>query len=301
MDIPVEESARFVTFVALRRMLAIVGMLALVGAVTYFVPSFERVRPWVRGEGMPVVRLFVGERQADLPDFQGAAASSVTVGTPLPESRPLPPKVDPSVGLAISPDEYAELTLPIENVAALDKFYEALRRTAQGAPNAITRIAHYGDSSIAADEISSTARRKLQLRFGDAGHGFMLTARGNMFYGHRDIVHRESSGWQLSSIVRRQLRSGYYGYGGIVATGAAGDYTSFATSESGAVGRSVSRFELFYQRFPGGSELNLSVDKNEGRAISTAADTQQDAWETIQVPDGNHSLTVRARGDVRVY
>jgi hypothetical protein len=303
VDVPVEETARFVTAVALRHLLAIASTLVLVGSVTYFVPSFERVRPWVRGEGVPVVRLFFGERQAELPDFQGAAAAATNVSTsaPLPAAKPTAAEAPAPSGLHISPEEYAQLKLPLENAAALSTFYEALRRSAESAPHAITRIAHYGDSAVAADEISSTARRKLQARFGDAGHGFMLTAKGNMFYGHRDVAHRESPGWQLLSIVRRPLRTGYYGYGGVVATGQAGEYTAYGTVDAGPIGRAVSRFELFYQRYPAGGELRLSIDGAEGHSIKTRADVAEDAWETLSVPDGDHALIVRARGEVRLY
>jgi lysophospholipase L1-like esterase len=303
VDVPVEETARFVTAAALRRLFAITSTLVLVGAVTYLVPSFERVRPWVRGEGVPVVRLFFGERQAELPDFQGAAAAATNVSTsaPLEAAKPSAVEAPAPKGLHIAPEEYAQLKLPLVNATALTTFYEALRRSAVADPHAITRIAHYGDSAVAADEISSTARRKLQARFGDAGHGFMLTAKGNMFYGHRDVVHRESPGWQLLSIVRRPLRTGYYGYGGVVATGQAGDYTAFGTVEDGPIGRSVSRFELFYQRYAAGGELRVSVDGGDGMTINTRSDVAEDAWETLRVPDGYHSLIVRARGEVRLY
>ena len=252
--------------------------------------------------------MFFGERQTERPDFQGAAAASasVSVGTLLPAAKQLRVAVPaqahaPSGRSHLGRKSTRSLKQPLENSAALSTFYEALRRSAESAPNAITRIAHYGDSSVAADEISSTARRKLQARFGDAGHGFMLTAKGNMFYGHHDVAHRESPGWQLMSIVRRQLRSGYYGYGGIVATGQAGDYTAFGTVGAGPIGRSVSRFELFYQRYATGGEMRVSVDNDPGVTIKTHADVTEDAWETLRVPDGDHALVVRARGEVRLY
>jgi GDSL-like Lipase/Acylhydrolase family len=306
--------------VALRRLLAITLTLFLTATLTYVVPSFERVRPWVRGEGIPVVRLFVGEKQPiELPDFQGATATAAAVATaevaeevaaeapvqpaatsPSHDATPQPPP--PPVRRArVAAKEYAGATTSIENVQALAGFYASLRRSAQGAAGAITRIAHYGDSSVAADEITRTARRKLQSRFGDAGHGFMLTARGNMFYGHRDIVHHESDGWELVSIVRRSLRSGYYGYGGVVATGQNGDYTSYGTVGDGPIGRSVSRFEVFYQRYAAGGELRLSVDGNPPETVQTQAATPEDAWQVVRVPDGEHSLAVRAHGEVRVY
>jgi lysophospholipase L1-like esterase len=289
--------------------------LGAVTVVTYVVPSFERVRPWVSGEGVPVVRLFTANhQQAELPDFQGtlAAAENIPVSappapatsspTPPPSSAPHQDHVPVRTqGVVIAPDEYEGVAVPIENAEALNAFYDALRRSALRQSSAITRVAHYGDSAVAADEISSTARRKLQSRFGDSGHGFMLTAKGTMFYGHRDVLHRESDGWELTSIVRRQLRSGYYGYGGIVATGRSGEYTMFGTSTRGSVGRSVSRFEVFYQRYGNGGELRLALDGKGEQVLTTNSATPEDAWEVIQVPDGEHSLALRARGEVRMY
>jgi lysophospholipase L1-like esterase len=306
VDAPLEEGAQpsFDTAIALRRLASIALTVGLTATVTYLIPSFERVRPWVQGEGVPVVRLFTTDRtQPELPDFQGAAAAAQTeTPAPLPAAKPVPaPAPVTNKGPKISPAEYAGLVMPIEHPDLLASFYDALTRSAEGTPGAITRIAHYGDSAVAADEISCTARRKLQLRFGDAGHGFMLTARGNMYYGHRDVVHRESGGWELYSIVPGKLHSGLYGYGGVAATGRTGDYTYFGTVSNGPIGRSVSRFELFYQRYNDGGELRLSVDGAPEQVLETRADDSEDAFELIQVPDGEHSLAIRARGDVRLY
>ena len=328
----------------LRRLAGITLTLIAIAGVTYFVPSFERVRPWVAGEGVPVIRLFTGEaKQAELPDFQGSAVAALAnPDSPLDfvpeipefeETAPMPtpgndnshtpdrptPAAKPAVSTpaaatgdsprhaAATPKEKEHATggghsnvRPIEHAEHMTAFYAALARTSKREPNAITRIAHYGDSSIAADAIASTARRRLQQRLGDSGHGFMLTAKSNMFYGHRDISHSESSGWQLASIVRKQSKSGEYGYGGIAYTGQPGQYTQFGTSTRGPIGHAVSRFEVFYQKFPEGGELGLTIDDGVERTIQTQGDTQ-DAWEVVKVPEGEHSLTVRARGQIRMY
>jgi lysophospholipase L1-like esterase len=202
----------------------------------------------------------------------------------------------------VASKEYSGVVRSIEHIEHLSAFYAALQRSAKHEPGAITRVAHYGDSSVAADAITSTARRRLQTRFGDAGHGFMLAVKGNMFYGHRDVSHSESGGWQLSSIVRKQLRTGHYGYGGIVSTGRDGQSTQFGTTSRGPIGRAVSRFEVFYQRYPEGGDFGVSVDGGEERVVKTHVDSEvQDAWELVKVPDGEHSLTIRAKGEVRIY
>lgn len=282
--------------------------LVCLAALAYFVPSLERVRPWVQGEGLPVVRLFTKDRRlAELPQFEGAAANIPRVADSNPGidiSRGAEPEDDEErtqFGLQITSKEYAGAPVSIENPKALKHFFEALRRTAQQEADAIVRVAHYGDSAVAADEITQTVRRKLQLRFGDAGHGFMLMAKGEMHYVHRDVSHTESDNWELSSIVRRGLKSGYYGYGGVFARAYGGASATFGTSTRGPTGGAVSRFEVFFQRFPGGGDLKLTVDNGEPQLLKTRADEAADAFHVIEVPDGPHTLTVRTSGEVRMY
>jgi lysophospholipase L1-like esterase len=283
--------------------------LVSLGVLAYFVPSLERVRPWVKGEGVPVVRLFTSDRRvAELPQFEGAAANvpRPSPGDPASGSEsegdgPEPDEDMMQFGLEITAKEYAGAPVAIENPKALKRFFEALRHSAEQEPGATVRVAHYGDSSVAADEITQTVRRKMQLRFGDAGHGFMLMAKGDMHYVHRDVSHGESDGWELSSIVRRGLKSGFYGYGGVLARAWGGESASFGTVTRGPIGTSVSRFEVFFQRFPNGGDLKLTVDNGAPQTVRTRSDTTDDGWHVIDVPDGPHSLTVRTTGEVRLY
>ncbi len=315
MQIPQSEHASETTTAeALRRLCIVAATMLAFALAAYVLPGMERVRPWVKGEGVPVVRLFTRDKHADLPEFEGgntvesakasevAAPVAVEGGSPAGGGMPTLSAGPLGPGFAIDPSEYANATQPIENPAALEAFYAALRRSAQGEASAITRIAHYGDSTIAADEITFTARRKLQSRFGDAGHGFMLVARGNMHYLHHDIEHRESSGWEVFSLVEHRWRNGFYGYGGVLARGSSGEHSVFATVDEAPVGHRVSRFELFYQRFPAGGDLRLSVDGESRTTIKTSSPTIEDGFETIKVPDGKHLLSLRALGnEVRLY
>lgn len=283
--------------------------LVSLAVASYFVPSLERVRPWVKGEGVPVVRLFTSDRRvAELPQFEGAAANvpRPSRGDPAADGERGGdgPELDADMmqfGLEITAKEYAGAPVSIENPKALKYFFEALRHVAEQEPGATVRVAHYGDSSVAADEITQTVRRKMQLRFGDAGHGFMLMAKGEMHYVHRDVAHGESDGWELSSIVRRGLKSGFYGYGGVLARAYGGEFASFGTVTRGPIGTSVSRFEVFFQRFPNGGDLKLTVDNGAPQTVRTRSDTTEDAWHVIDVPDGPHSLSVRTSGEVRLY
>ena len=290
--------------------LLVLTLLGLAG-VAYYVPTLERVRPWVRGEGIPVVRLFTGVvRRAELPQFEGAQTAvsphAASGGEQLPDPQG---EVDEQLeaanlgsGQEIASKEYAGAPVSIENPEALDYFYAALRRSARQEKGAITRVAHYGDSSVAADEITQTLRRKLQLRFGDAGHGFMLTAKGEMHYVHRDVSHGESDGWEVSSVVRRGLKGGHYGYGGVLARAYGGEYASFGTVSGRPIGGAVSRFEVFFQQFPGGGDLKLAVDNGAPQLLRTRDPETRDSWHVIEVPDGDHELSLRTSGgEIRMY
>lgn len=285
--------------------------LAGLAVLTYVIPSLERVRPWVKGEGAPVVRLFTNDRRvAELPQFEGAAANipRPAPNDPMAEARD-DVEEDPGAedeimefsGLEVAAKEYAGAPVSIENPKALKYFFEALKKVANQDAGAIVRVAHYGDSSVAADEITQTVRRKMQLRFGDAGHGFMLTAKGDMHYVHRDVSHTESGGWEVSTIVRRGLKGGYYGYGGVLAHAFGGEYATFGTSTKGPTGNAVSRFEIFFQRFPGAGDLKIALDNAAPETVKARADVVEDGWHVIEAPDGPHTITIRTTGEARMY
>ncbi|MDD9938276.1 MAG: GDSL-type esterase/lipase family protein [Myxococcales bacterium] len=309
----------------LKRLLLLVASLSAVAAVSYALPALERVRPWVAGEGVPIARMFQ-EGPTALPSFAeaglntGSGVSDSRVAEQLgdavasnlaaasaeePGAIPVPPsQVTPSgPTVRIAPSEYAGITQEIEHAKHLAPFFEQLARTAEKKKGAITRIAHYGDSSVAADQITFTTRRRMQKRFGDAGHGFILISRGNMHYGHKDVVHRSSDGWEVFSTVRNPLRKGWYGYGGVQARGKSGQHATFATPKDSPVGTAVSRYEVFYQRYRGGGRVVVSIDGERKEPISTRHGSKGDGFATYEVPDGPHSMRLRVSGGagVRLY
>lgn len=286
----------------------VAAVLALCGVITTAVPHAERVAPWIAGEGVPIARLFGSDpAQNDvLPSF--AEASTSVHEDAIPEALAAAKVVHPQPGDAasggaqgpaagIAPSEYEGITQPIEGAKHLATFFKQLQRTLRGESKAVTRVAHYGDSAVAADSITSTARQLMQQRFGDSGHGFILLARGPMqFYMHRDIVHRSAGPWEVSSIVHAQLRDGRYGYGGVQARASGGASATFSTVEEGPIGTKASRFSLFYQKARGGGGVQIRVDGETERTISTAADKVEDAVEVVDVPDGPHQFSLRMTG-----
>lgn len=287
-------------------------------ALTYVVPALASLRPWIPGEeGVPIARLFKGA--GEIPAFAGHGGSyratasteastdrlAATVGEtvarnlgPRRHQGVLPSK--PEDALRIDPSEYEGISVFIEDPTGdgMRPFYEALEKTARGDGAAVTRVAHYGDSSIATDLITSTVRENLQARFGDAGHGFVIAAKGFIPYKHRGVRQASNAdAWDVREVVRRQDRDGRYGYGGVQSRPAPGAWARVATAKRGDVGTEASRFEIYYQEQPRGGRFTVRLDGGKRKMISTEADEVRDVVYTAEAPRGSHQLEVRyARG-----
>ncbi len=286
-------------------------------ALTYVIPPMERLRPWIPGEeDLPIVRLF--KRWGEIPAFAGhggsyrgststeagaerlAEAVGKSVASNLGTKPIVAPPVQPGDGPKIDSTEYAGISVYIEDPTGrgMRGFYEALEKTARSEKGAITRVGHYGDSSIATDLVTSTVRENLQARFGDAGHGFVLAAKGYIPYKHRGV--RQSSNpehWDVREVVRRQDRNGRYGYGGVQSRAQRGAWARVGTAKRGDVGTDASRFDIYYEEQPRGGKFSVRLDKREREIVSTEADTLGDGVYSIEAPDGPHQIELRvARG-----
>ena len=124
--------------------------------------------------------------------------------------------------------------MPIEDPSghALDAFFARLARTDRQEAGAVTRILHYGDSTIASDYVSGTVRRRLQARFGDAGHGFILIANPWEWYFHNDVLHASNADWKASRLAGPVAPDGMYGLGGVSFTSYGGGVAAFGTAHA---------------------------------------------------------------------
>jgi lysophospholipase L1-like esterase len=319
--------------------LAIVACVCVALALaTYASRTLLRFRPWEPGEGIPIVRLFERPRQvqatsaaapagpiepegADVaapePPLDPILLAAATSEEPVDEA-PTPPPTPELTPLVIAPSETAGLPLEIEDTThAMDAFYRSLDRTAHGEP-VVTRVAHFGDSTIAFDGITQTVRERMQHRFGDAGSGFVLVTRGTLPYGHHHVRTESEGAWQLMDITHHGLSDGRYGLGGGRAQADAGASAWFETPESSVVGTSVSRFEVMYQRYERGGRFDYRVDdgawvsvdtrisgesESEGSAegaveseSESAGAREEDAVVRVDVPAGRHRLSIRTMG-----
>jgi lysophospholipase L1-like esterase len=221
-----------------------------------------------------------------------ASENTPTVNNALPaESGAALPEMDPQVRATLR-------TVPIEDGTghALDAFYGRLSRTERREAGAVTRILHYGDSTIASDYISGTMRRRLQARFGDAGHGFILIANPWEWYFHNDVLHASDGDWKASRLAGPVAPDGMYGLGGVSFTSYGGGVAWFGTSTRTDFGRKVSRFDLYYLEQPGGGDVELSARGGAPVRLSTRGDAKVPRVRSVRVDDAEAKLTVRAMG-----
>lgn len=287
---------------ALRNLASSAAVLLAAIALTYAIPPLHRFRPWLPGEPIPVLRHFIHEEvetEAD-PVLDDTALEALAAEVPL-----VPTPVTRGAELVVAPEEYAERTSSIEDPnGAMRAFYAALARTARDpglddpSVERMTRIAHFGDSTIATDGITMTVRERLQLRFGDGGHGFVLTADAHLPYRHHMVRHGSEGTWSVQDLTHLPLSDGRYGLGGVQSRSASGGSAFFSTleSEDAVLGTAVSRFDVMFQRHPRGGQFRYRVDDGEWVEIDTRADAIEDAIEHIEVPEGHHRLSLRTTG-----
>jgi len=213
----------------------------------------------------------------------------------LPSVQPLPPApVVPHPAVAAKrPILEANLIDPHD---ALRPFYLALWRTELGAPGAITRVLHYGDSPVTADSITADVRSLLQDHFGDAGHGFVLIAKPWAWYGHRGVDIR-AKGWRIAAATMpARAKDGFHGLGGVSFEGDAGASSTFELAEDHA------RMEIHYLRQPSGGVLSVEAAGQKLGEIATDGPDKEPADQSFPLNPGARSIELSVkRGPLRLF
>jgi lysophospholipase L1-like esterase len=173
----------------------------------------------------------------------------------------------------------------------LDSFFAALARTALKQNGAIARVAHYGDSLIEMDLVAGQMRRRLQDKYGDAGHGFVHVARPQPWYRPYDILHEPAAAWIAYALYDTGRKDRRFGYGGGVSFAfKAGAKSIIGTSDKGKIGRAVSRFEILFPIDPQNGPLAVALDGKKLGTLNGNETTARDAYAEIRVADGSHKL-----------
>src|SRR5260370_37022340 len=98
----------------------------------------------------------------------------------------------------------------IENPAALQNFFRALRDARSRQRLEPVRIMHFGDSHTAADVLTADIRRHLQGNFGDGGAGWIVP-KNPMSTRRLGVVSGATSGWSIHGIGGRSAPPRVYG------------------------------------------------------------------------------------------
>lgn len=262
-----------------------------------------------QGESLRVVRMPWEHRRGD--DAPVETTTTTTTALPPVETGELEVRAtdNQSANALPTSKEQAPAARPpalpegsfLERPEAMAAFYTRLAKL-QAGDQRVVRIAYYGDSIVTSDYLTGTARRLLQARFGDGGHGFLTVANPWEWYFHNDVAHSAGSGWRASRVTGPLSKDGDYGPGGVVFRGGAGATASFGTAKDGDYGRKVSRFSILYAGSPQGGQLELKPSAGELSVLDTQSAEAGAQVHVVNVPDGENKLTIRVlRGEVKIY
>lgn len=299
---------------ALVRLGGLAAGLALAIGASYAIPALHPLRPWTPGgEYVPFWNLIGREwldegAQLEREQAELSALRERAVAPSAQRAHQAAPPAPAPAALAVfppySPSAPAPAPIrPIEPPEALDPYYRRLALVELGVPGVIARASHWGDSVLGVDGITAGIRRRLQSRFGDAGHGFHLVDRYNPSYQQQDVVFEPAGGWFRCFIVAGCKTTEYhFGFGGLAVNSPGGGVSTFGTTRRG-FGQTVTRFELWYSRRENGGQFEILVDDEERVVVDSRGPHLEDAWHEVRVAPGPHRFRLRAlgRGSVHAY
>jgi lysophospholipase L1-like esterase len=266
-------------------------------AVPYFTPRLRALRvteaPWDKDPPRAAAATAPKEQAPGIGETTlSASKNEATAANALPETQKQD-EIDPQV-LAKA---RGSLAIEDETGHAMDAFYTHLAATLRKEEGAVTRVLHYGDSLITSDLISGTMRRRLQAKFGDAGHGFILVANPWDWYFHNDVAHAASDGWGMTRITGPWNTDGLYGLGGVSFRAKEGASATFGTAIKGDYGTRASRFDVYYLEQPGGGSFRVQAKGAAPETVTTAGPKKVARVHSTRVPDGAAQMTIRAGGE----
>src|SRR6185295_6814207 len=148
---------------------------------------------------------------------------------------------------------------------------------------------------------SGHLRRVLQVRFGDAGHGYVAMARPWGGYKHEDVVH--GGNWQYFKMfapTTHLVADKQYGFANVAAETSwpgAATWVGTTKDKKSVVGQSASKFEVYFLEQPRGGSFKIEIDGEEKKVVETRADEFGAGIESVEAPDGPHELKCVVKGD----
>lgn len=279
------------------RPVAASALVIVLSVIPELVPGLSVARVWTRDvssatpkETLKDAAENLGVGETELASETEGRSDNAPAVKPAAARGPIaaPPPLDPGSLL----DKQPEVPMVDPSGTALDAFFTSLERTRTRQAGAITRVAHFGDSIVASDYVSSTLRRKLQERFGDSGHGFTLIANAWPAYFHNDIERYATAGWKVSRVTGPYAEDGLYGFGFVSFRAERHSLARFSTVKSGEFGGRASRFVVAYLETPGGGSFEVSIDGGDRVLVDTNGAQKRSRFHLTTVPDGPHTFEI---------
>ncbi len=193
-----------------------------------------------------------------------------------------------------------DIALQDKDGHSMDALHRALKVAADKKGKA--RLLFYGASHVASDFFTGYIRKRLQSRFGDAGHGFIMPAHPWPSYRHLGIVMKSSKKlWQGHRVRANSTEVDDYGFAGMAVS--ASDpkaYAEIQAVKKGVQGRRFSQFELFYLQQPDGGSLDIRIDQRPMTRLNTRANAKAPGYWIHRLSDAFHRIELRVVGDAPV-
>ncbi|MBN94789.1 MAG: hypothetical protein CL928_12080 [Deltaproteobacteria bacterium] len=227
---------------------------------------------------------------------------------PVNSVRPTPPDPSGMPVLVVNDAKTAVEALPGSQLDALEPQLiegtpEVLARIGdvirEGESGGRVRLSFFGASHTGGDMWTGEIRRRLQDRWGDLGHGFILPAALYRGYRGRDINLCRTDGWLSDWAGKANGHGdGLLGFAGMsVSSKNPRDFGWVETTRQNPHGRKVQWFDLYTLGQPGGGSLSITVDGSAPQALTTKSDSIQLQRTRIEVNDGSHRLVLAPAGD----
>lgn len=282
------------------RLLTFLVVLMLLEGALYLYPGEQQWLPWLPNEPVPLVHLLPTPEPAAPPPprIEVARLFWPRPITPLPADSWLP-VTPPPIRASQLPQRSIARATPLEiPEAGLNTFFLALAATETGAAGQVTRVLHWGDSTIAGDGITSTVRKRLGDRFGNAGPGFLAAHTDPVWSLLPGVVRLSEGSWQSLTIIstgsEEQRRCGL---AGTVSTTAETSWSVLGGFKQGRRRQLLNMVDIFFRAQPAGGSFTIWFDDHEILSLATAAGSEHDRYHRIAVPGGLRKLRLETNGD----
>jgi lysophospholipase L1-like esterase len=165
------------------------------------------------------------------------------------------------------------------NITQLNKFFSALKNT----KNKKVRVAHFGDSTLEGDLITSDLRELFQLRYGGTGVGIVpITSQDTKFRQTTDLSFSED--WKVATVFSRNKNHLPLGINGHVFVNSANSWVEMKTNNRYKTVRKFDVAKLFYADAKSNAEVKYSF--NGGKVVT----------KSLTSGNGLHILEVKKSG-----